>query len=1192
MNLKKQLILMLCLGTFCSVALATNAPTLQLNFNQYTASKTLIEGGKILQIPNETSFVKDLTRNDDYLYFNGLNDNLHIELSNHNINTLKGSFSIKFDFYSRRLPRDDDYRNPEIKNIEVFAAIDAQNKTVLAFYLNQDNRFTVEWVNHNGKRFEIQTSWNHGNNYEVASLQRNKWYRTALIYNKNINKLEIYLDGEKIGSTKTEGILKDIKQFRFGGNLDKSQKNMFLGGLDNVKLFKGITNNKQTDKIAQKKAWQRLYNSANVELSRFLKPEKPEWANHHPRMLLTPARIKILKEDLKKGKGPKLVERLLEKCDAMMNPNAFGYVNEIPVRSWDATKILGPIELSLATILTGDKKYAQYAIKLVCDYTTKRGLHDVDRGLYGSGEGMVRQGMVVTWTYDWAYQYFTPEQRQQVRLFLLNIAQGTYNFYKGDVDFQSHTDGLSGWVANWTAMSVSTLGNTSLAILGETNAPAKLWLDYAIARALQYGFYAIGTEGCFHEMINYFAYGAAPILPFMESYYTAGGDDILSKTNFSKLTNFIPYVIYPNSRKTMSLKYASSGITVLHNVNSYPLALLRKKFGNQQAEWCWQRLHENQPWYEKWSLFSIIWFKPDQPKLSSPNLPLAKWFKSEGFVAFRSDWTRDGIAGIFMAYPAKMMSHDQSDRGQFTLYGYQGRWIIDNGGRGNPKQGWRDAHNLITVDNKIPFQKARLMHNFHHDSFITNYCSDDSIATTAEADLTDSYRYTYTWGYKKRGNNSKYEDMFKDAQRKIVFMREKHAPSYLLVYDTIQQDDKEHSYTLNLHTDSQNEVSIQKDKVEFKQYPIIKGAEVSYLCWPGQVDKSGQYYYKGRPYNGEVKYGQAQYIIDVPVAGQYNLYGFGRPGEKNPGGMDSFFIKFGKQKSLWGVSKYSWSKINKKPYELKAGQNILTVLAREPESKAIKFVLYPVSAGIPVFNSDHDDNLILIDASKPNKLSGTFFVKTEKLPASAYDEAKEAYMTLYQLAPKRGFKSGVFPGLSLPHLRLQVTDKAVQGKFLNFFYPRNAKMEQPILKRIDDSANLIVWKSCQDLICYKESDLIIKNGLESDADLIVIRKQSDKLISFVMLNGTYLKYRNQMLINLLGGKGIASWTKDTLAISGQDLSDFVFNFPLGKKNVFNILAKKPILKKVTANGKNITVKHTDKGWQSTTLLPGNKVLTW
>lgn len=1158
-----------------------NTPTLKLDFEKYTPAGTKITGGEVLKIQSKTALVYDKKRKSSYLAFNGRNETLEISPATETDKSFENSFTLEFDFFSSKLPFDANFHNPGSMNIQIFSAIDSTGKEVLGFYGNRYNRFSVNRVNRQGKTSGIQSTWNHRNNYELTGMLRDKWYHVALVYNQTASTLDLYLDGEKMGSTATSGTLQTIKQLRFGGNLKGNPKAMFNGGIDNLKLTAAILYNEKSEKTAESANWQRLHLAANKELSEFIQPEDPKWAEHHPRMLLTPAGIEIMKYNLQKGRGPELLKRLILRCDNAMDPSSPDHLTAM-ITGHDINFVMRPAELCLATILTGDKKYAEYAAKIVTKYTDTVGYYDVAYQLVESA-GLAKPIMAVTLAYDWGYDYFTPEQRQSIRLFLLNVSKATYDFYNNRILSKARSDALNGWAANWTALSIATLGNASLAITGETLAPVTLWLNYAKFRAAQYGLFAIGADGCFFEMPGYLAFGAGPIIVFMEALYTAGGDNLIMETNFSKFPNFLPYITYPYSRKMMPLKYSRTMIG-LHSGDTYIMALLRKKVKTTQMEWDWQKIYENTTWAQDWSLFSLIWFEPQKEKISSPNLPLAKWFKSEGVVAFHSDWTKNAVAGIFMAYPAKMKTHDQCDRGQFTLYGYQGRWIIDNGGRQEPQYAWRDAHNLITVDGNIPMQKARLEQNYHHDAFITGFCTDDSIMTATEADLTQSYRYTYTWGRKKRGTFNKYGDPFKNAKRKLLFMREKNAPPYLLVYDTIQQDNNIHTYTLSLHTDSKNEVTINGSQAKFHQYPV-KPEQVSYLSHPENQDGSKRYYYSGNP-----DAGYAEYNINVPVAGKYDLYGFGRQGNRIPGGMDSFFIKFGGRRISWGNSappEYKWSKINEEPFDLEKGKELLTVLLREPEARVAKFALYPDDAGIPLFNKPDNPELIMIDAGKPDKLVKDFIIGTEKVNIKTV----EADMTLLQLSKQTDFTNEVFKGVVLPHQRLQSSIKAVKGEFLDLFYPHSPNMEQPTLTKESSSISRIQWKNCRDFIYTKNGDIINSDGLESDADLVLVRKKGTEIVSFVMINGSYIKLKGEDIILLAGGKGIAGWAGKNLAVSGINVSNFTFKFPPSKESDSHI-SKSRSLKLVTANGNSIKTVTVKSKTSAARPFAGQHILKW
>lgn len=1146
---------------------------LDLPLDKYPSSK-LIKGGTLDKVPPESAFRK--ISGFPCLDFNGRDEILEIKpLDEEAKKTLKDSFTLEFDFFMEKLPMDKDYYDHSACRIDIFSAPDASGKTALNFKANEYNRFTASLANCQNKFSSIFSTWNNKKNYEITSIIRGKWYEVSLVYNKEKGFFELYLDNELAGKIKTFGEPKEISSFIFGGEINRNNcRNIFKGGIRNIKLYKGALHDEKTSEEASEKAWKRLHDSTRDELSKCLPPENPQWLDNHPRMLLTPTRIEALKAALKKGKGPELMARLIKKCDAMIDPESPEYLKEV-VGGHDMRSIMRSAVLSLATLLTGNEKYALHAAKVVTEYTESIGYNDMTHQLVMSA-GYAKPLLAIALTYDWAYKYLTQEQRRKIRLFLYEMAKGTYDFYNGSYYSTAKRDALSGWVANWTALSESTLGNASLAILGETGGVAVTWLNYAKFRAMQYGMFAVGMNGCFHEMPAYLAFGAGPIILFMESLYTAGGEDLLMASNFSKTPDFLAYLIYPYDKKTMPLKY-SREINGLHRVDSYVMALLRKKLGSQAVEWDWQKLYGKNAWAENWSLFNLIWFESEKKKLDSPGLPLAKWFKSEGLAAFRSDWSKDAIAGIFMAYPAKIMAHDQSDRGQFNLYGYQGRWIIDNGGRGQKECAHRDAHNLITIDNNKQCLTPMAGHNYHLDAFLTNFCHIDSLITAAEADLADSYRYICNWQRMPvKSSRKPGKDEFKEAERKILFMREKSAPPYLLVFDKIQQDDKERLYTLNLHTAPENEVKLNKTSVEFHQYPEKVNGKISYVSRPVNKDGSSRYYYSGHP-----NAGYAEYYLEVPEDGEYDLYGFGRPGDKNPGGMDSFFVCLGGEKMYWGtnaVPEYRWSKINQKALKLKKGKNTLGLYLREPEARAAKFAVCP-AGNIPLFNNPEQPGLVLVDAGKPDKIVNDFITGQENMSI----DTPEAFMTLHQLYPDSGFEKKVFKGSPMDHFKLETSAKTVEARFLNFFYPYKPGMQKSTISKPDKNISLIKWDDCEDVVCLNLGNGIEYRDFKTDSDFAVIRTKNSKIIAFAIVNGTYLKYNNKNILTLSGGPGIASWSADEIVISGKNVYNFKFNFPKGSEG---------ILKSAKAQGKQIKISKTENGWEASELFVSRNVLSW
>jgi len=351
--------------------------------------------------------------------------------------------------------------------------------------------------------------------------------------------------------------------------------------------------------------------------------------------------------------------------------------------------------------------------------------------------------------------------------------------------------------------------------------------------------------------------------------------------------------------------------------------------------------------------------------------------------------------------------------------------------------------------------------------------------------------------------------------------------------------------------------------------------EISYVTRPVNSDGSLRHYYSGSPLGG-----YAEYNFDVEKEGNYDLFGFGAPGAVNPGGMDSFFVKINDLKMEWSTNttpEYRWMKINSNPVPLKSGSNKITLLLREPEAKAARLALFPSGEKIPDLNKSGEKGLIMIDASKPDKIEKDFIIAKE----CAGIDIPEGFMLLKELLPESEIKIDQFPGEPLPHYMFQESVKGNGASFLNFFYPGKPGMAIPDFTRVSENIYLIKWENCVDIIAVKKGDSdFVYDKISSDADMLVLRKKRDSVSSFVMVNGSYIKTDKSKIIELQGGRGIACWSDGELAVSGKNVYNFLFNSPgVSLKEFFVDGERKELLK-------------TEKGWTSLKPFSSKSVLTW
>lgn len=1157
------------------------------SFDKPIAEKTQIPIGEVKKSPPAGAFIPEHGGKRKFMLISGKNDILDIDLNQDTASIFAKSFTLSFDVMFVRSPNDIFQNDTGAYQIDFFKAYGSDNKPVLDIFANRYNRLTVCVLDKKGKPTTIASTWSRLN-YLLGSIFKGKWYEFTLTYDEKTKMMTMFLDGELIISNKISDGLPAIKKISIGNNLENTDvRCLFYGGIDNLLLSPEVLHNKETSEKRTAENKEELRKKAKEELSELLYPEDPAWAERHPCMVLTPARLEVLKAELKKGSGPELMRRLVEYCDSLCDPESPKYKAGPRGSHHVATEMI-PALLCLCSQLTGEEKYARHAAELLLKFTDSYfWYYDMIRILvYSAGAG--KPVTSVALAYDWGYDYFTPEQRRKLRLFLLQMSKGTYDLYTGGGPaMQAKSDAMSGWAANWTALSIATLGNSSLAILGETAAPVNKYLEYAEFRAAQYGIFACG-EGAFHEMPNYLAY-AAPVIIFMDALYTAGGPELLKNTDILKIPEFLAYASLPYRKGVMALKYSQVFVSIFGNDN-YLYALINKRADDRASQWYWNKFYGEEAWLKSPSLLPMIWFKPDNKEYDSPGLPLGKWFRSEGIAAFRSGWDKDALAGVFMAYCAKIMAHDQADRGQFTLCGYGSRWIVDSGGRNKPEHAFRSAHNLITIDGKEPWTPKNCGHNYPLDSFMSGVCNLDSCATAASADLTPSYRYTYNWGRNKITADRKTyipTGGFKNARRDLVFMREENAPPYLLVYDEIQQDDSEHEYTLNLQAGPRNEVTVKGSEVSMRRYPSEAQDTVSYVTRPVNPDGSHAYYY-----SGSREAGFAEYEVDIPEDGEYILYGLATCGEESPGGMDSFFIDFGdKKREAWGTGcgtpgKFEWTSVAS--YKLKKGREKLTVLLREPESKVAEFVLAKKDV-IPLFDNPEQEGVIKIDVSKPSQIKAPF-----KVASMPYEKksSPEAFMKLEQFLPGTEFRKDMLDGFNnaLPHYRLKCSEKAVTGRFLNFFYPYKDGMDKPRTEKVSENVFRVQWADCCDTILVNYGKGLKAENIESDATMLIVRKSGDELLSFVMVNGTFLKVNGASVLKLEGGPGLACFADDTLSVNGKNVYNFTFNFP-GGGSFWNIFFGSPELS-AEIRGEKVKLLKDDKGWQAEEPFYCERTINW
>ena len=1039
----------------------------------------------------------------------------------------------------------------------VVEALDAAGESVLVLRGHKLGRYEVVYSQAGaGTRPSFLASWHHPTP-TATRIIRGRWTHLAVTAVPG-ERIRLFVDGEILGSGAFAEPLPPVRSLRFGGGRD-SQWQKFDGALDNIRVHAGTVYDEKSGAAARADAARRLREESRQAWAPLLREEDPDWAARHPRLIATPARLVELNRWLAQGRGPELRRRLIEECTQWVQPGSADYHDPKELRlTPDRYVELRPALLCLGTLLSGDATFARRAGEIVVRYAENLGYDDVSRYL-GSAASSAGTTMMMALAYDWGYEHFTPEQREAARGWLVEIAAGVYDALKDEEVVYGK------WSANWSGMAASALGHASLAIAGETDAPVRKWLDLAKHLALVYGTSAVDRDGAFHEGPAYLFYGAQHLLVFLDALYTATGDDLLRRTNLGRVPDYLAYMVQPWGEEVMPLKYCGSSAS-FHNRHVVPL--YRARAPSAAADWVWEHAYGDDKYPPFCQLLGILWYRPDGDPPRDPGLPLAKWFGGEGLLAFRSGWGRNDLAGAFYAHHARIVAHDQADRGQFVLYGYGGRWITDSGGRQLRSSGHRDAHNLVTVDGVSAQPNPLSKLNWHTDSFLVDVCHADEVATAGYADLTPSYRYLYDWGHEiydsagKKGG----KDVFDFAHRWLLFVRMAGAPPYLLVLDDLQVDDAEHLYTWHLHTGGGNSVDLAGQRATVRR---AARKSLGFLYHP--LEPVGSPGPASSP-------GSARFDIVVPAAGRYTLWGFGRAGDAVPGGMDSFFIDFADRKGIvWsagGNYDYKWLKVGNEPFQLDAGRATLTVRMREPEARVSRFALIPEGSSVvdvPGIDRERDT---FIDATRPDELRAPFRLGTERKRLFP-----EGAMELALLTPPAPLSAKSFyPEVTPPHPRFEASQRTRRARFLAWCYPRRPDMEVPELTPVAEDCWRLRWRGCTDWLYLGSDSGMDGAGVKSDARLVVVRRTGGEACGYVMQHGTRLDVDGRQLVGLNGGTGTAMCAGGHLAVSGQNVVDF-------RAADLNV-------SRVTAHGRAVGVRRSEGMVTPADPILPRPVLTW
>ena len=899
-------------------------------------------------------------------------------------------------------------------------------------------------------------------------------------------------------------------------------------------------------------------------LARALLPDSRCAGPPHPRLLLTPGRLKQVRAKANGGGDAQAAYvTLLQHAEGFLRSHSadrpfeqvLGFQPTGAVNSHQRsgqlegrlTAAVIPIEiLAAAYHITGDARYGQHAAKALVN--AARTL-DADDAMLNSGFYYTRTFYVraLAFGYDWLWPLLTPEERRDVKTTLLGFV------------LQIHADSwTASWgrrplhrVWNWDPGLVSCAGLGLLALEGETTAAEKAMLFDLRRHLRDYLTLGIDADGAGHEGPSYLAYGIGAGPEFAECLREQGRGDLFTETNWQLIPPWLVAETLPDRQRWNNLSDCGHGQSAAA-VYSYAcgrLADLARAAAAVPGErlpapdsllapsdFLWQFSEAPGPRRLSYpalaSLMGWVWeggpgrfipkgsapavlayllFHEPCPVAQSPALllPDALHFRGRGLAVSRTGYGSNDLHFAVEAGP-HAAGHDQADKGSFTLYGHGSDLAIDSG-YGNDgealKSGSSHAHNMVLINGQ-----GQPMHWHNQSSGHISGYHHSALLDWVRVDAREAWNVRYDSDWRPAPAAEPVEK----ALRHFLFVRGSGSvPPYLVVMDDIRKDGQPAEYTWLWHIPASQ---------RFEYAPDRWASAPRRLAGPMLTTAPG------RPQGG------ARFAFTAPAEGLYQLAGLVRAGGPDLGKSDSFWVSAdGGKRLLWplrGARTFGWEAFAPTEpgatnlFSLRAGQTLrVDLFAREPEAQLSKLALVPADG----FAAPAPDELpapgLSLTADEAQLLSPPLL----RQPAAELTRA-EARLTVFPVTTDARLVTNRWYTTSREglHPRLEHTVKAVEPRFLMVLVPGKQATPMPQVRRLATANGVgaeVVWGETTDQFLFGSGEPQTAAGLETDGHAAFVRREGGKTTGWALLDGSRLSTDGAARVKTSGRRVAADSTR-------------------------------------------------------------------
>lgn len=694
--------------------------------------------------------------------------------------------------------------------------------------------------------------------------------------------------------------------------------------------------------------------------------------------------------------------------------------------------------IGMAYQLTGREELGRHGAALLLATAEQYPISNpiVSKGFAG-GRGDIMRGLAV------GYDLLSDQLDDEGRRLVAEACAGYLDFF-----VKEFNNPKSWWygIHNYNGVNGGAAGCLALALSGVYPDRADGWMAECVKiidRWLSTGFDA---EGACLEGVTYSGYGLSNTVLFADALARCGKGDLFDHPTFEKLSEYYALSLLPGERVYDARNDSSySGL----NVSSLKLAGAKS---SGLYRWLWDNTGSDR------SFLRILWENDVAPvDPAAAGVPTAQHFRGRGLCIWRTGWTKDDVMLSIEAGPYYPVTHNQADKGHFTLYGLGERWAVDPGyaNEHEPKgRGQTVGHSCVLVDGKGQSLSGA---GWGTNGVIAEYANNDRYGY-ALADCTEAYN---------RNNRGLPGAVVEFAKRHAFFVYPRDgAPAYAVVMDDIRKDEQPHEFTWQMMYSDLLVASLGDGRATFGP---IEASGNAYVDSPFDLQESDE---------AVSRSGSCDLEFNIAEAGEYVLWARVRTEAEERGTADSFFVRMDDGRRVdWhmpGSEAWVWGKVGagveRKPvsYKLPAGKHKLSLGMREPGAQVDCVLLTRDAEAVPAFPSAWEQPLFM--EAETGRVSGAMrlveWQGSNPRLAVHVDAASKVTLSTDLFEPEDYHGPAAFP-------RFRATVRDVNLRFVAVLLPLPAGVEEPEVSFESTEGKRrarIVWPGHVDVFEWDESE--------------------------------------------------------------------------------------------------------------------------